>query len=216
MDNVKLTGDYKFLAQETGVPIPFLPFRNADENGEEDKIFARLILQHPTLSDNELARLWCQKIDGVKIFPKLPVYIRIQRERFNRNMRIKESHIKYKQSLSDIELLHQSGRMESDLLSNINMDRLDEDLPLLDARESVPLLKLVGGVRMDIIKHTDDSKKGDGEDSVIVSKRGPDKQQRQKRKCSVCHSDRCRGSGKTSLCPNYMIASTTDAAAQLN
>ncbi len=69
--------------------MPFLPFATVDEN----KQFAECVLSNdfPPMLNEEMASIkWCKYVDGVKIFPKLPVHIRLHCEVFERNRHVKE------------------------------------------------------------------------------------------------------------------------------
>ena len=65
--------------------VPFFQqFATVDEN----KTFAKCVLSNdfPPMLNKEMAAIeWCKFVDGVKIFPKLPVHIRLHREVFERN-----------------------------------------------------------------------------------------------------------------------------------
>jgi len=72
-----------------GTKLPFLPFATEEEN----KLFAECVLRSdfPTMNDeDEAAVSWCKFVDGVTIFPKLPVHIRVHRDSFERNQRVKD------------------------------------------------------------------------------------------------------------------------------
>ena len=84
-----LTPHQKHLCAAMGTLLPFLPFATVDEN----KQFAECVLSNdfPPMSNEEMAAIeWCKYVDGVKIFPKLQVHIRLHREVFERNRRVKE------------------------------------------------------------------------------------------------------------------------------
>ena len=84
---VKLTQDQKYLCTGMGTDLPFLPFFGGEH---ESKLFARKVLEAP-MDDEEMAIEWTQHVDGINIFPKLPVHIRTQREQFDRNQRIRDA-----------------------------------------------------------------------------------------------------------------------------
>jgi hypothetical protein len=85
---VKLTSDQKYMCKSMGIPLPFLPFSSKEEN----ILFAELALNNDFPMDNadEAAVVWCKYVDGVNIFPKLPVHIRTHKESFERNQRVKD------------------------------------------------------------------------------------------------------------------------------
>ena len=73
-ENVKLTRDQKYLSRTMGTDLPFLPFATKEEN----KTFAGCVLRNdfPDMEDDESAAIaWCQFVDGVNIFPNLPVLL---------------------------------------------------------------------------------------------------------------------------------------------
>jgi hypothetical protein len=69
----KLSSELKFIAKGMGVQLPFLPVLAK----EEKMLFVNLILKMTGGFDADaMALLWCKFVDGVTIFPKLPVYLR--------------------------------------------------------------------------------------------------------------------------------------------
>jgi hypothetical protein len=56
-----------------GIPAPFLPV-----HGEEECVlFDRLVrTSRSDLKFEKMAIEWCALVDGIKVFPKLPVYLR--------------------------------------------------------------------------------------------------------------------------------------------
>jgi hypothetical protein len=65
--------------------VPFFQqFATVDEN----KTFAKCVLSNdfPPMLNKEMAAIeWCKFVDGVKIFPKLPVHIHLHCDVFERN-----------------------------------------------------------------------------------------------------------------------------------
>jgi len=70
--------DLKFLSKKMGIPLPVLPLTGSKE---ENKLFADLLRQGPFDSE-KMAREWCRHVDGSKIFPTLPVYLRTHHESY--------------------------------------------------------------------------------------------------------------------------------------
>ena len=74
----KLTADQKYLCTQMGTPdkplsLPFLPVCGPVEYA----VFDRMMLVHKGPIDFEKMALdWCDHVDGVKVFPKLAVYLR--------------------------------------------------------------------------------------------------------------------------------------------
>lgn len=82
----KLTREQKFLCKATGTDLPFLPFTTE----EEKSLFSQYIATHEKKSDEEIALWWIQKVNGVDIFPKLPVHIRVWRKKWQKKNRVKD------------------------------------------------------------------------------------------------------------------------------
>ncbi|KAL7538491.1 hypothetical protein ACHAXR_008586 [Thalassiosira sp. AJA248-18] len=86
--NLSLTFDQIYLCKAMNIPLPFLPFASE----EERKKFAQCVLTPGFPTCNDAASIeWCKFVDGVDIFPKLPVHIRTYREQFQRNERVRQS-----------------------------------------------------------------------------------------------------------------------------
>ncbi|KAL7508031.1 hypothetical protein ACHAXN_007607 [Cyclotella atomus] len=68
---VKLTSDQKFLSQEANVPIPFLPMATI----EEYVAYNEYAVNGMPTDEEEAAVGWCKYVDGINIFPKLPVHL---------------------------------------------------------------------------------------------------------------------------------------------
>jgi len=97
---ITLTADQKYLAEKLRVPIPFLPIHSK----EERKLFSLLMLErgadsHSKLSGeafNVVALEFCRRADGITIFPKLPVYLRLYHASWQQQKRVTDAvtHIK--------------------------------------------------------------------------------------------------------------------------
>jgi hypothetical protein len=63
--------DVQFMCQALGIPIPFLPV-----SGKDEYRLITLLVHHLSGFDDEKMAIveWCKHVDGVSIFPKLPVY----------------------------------------------------------------------------------------------------------------------------------------------
>ena len=204
---IKLTKDQRFLANETGVRVPFLPFKNDDSL--EDKTFAKMYLQCVEKKDEELAMIWASKKDGKDIFPKLPVHIRIKRGKLGRSLRIVEAHRRAEATMTALADMLKSGgvpftnRKESEIEIGKNNQIKSHDLEKKESQKEIDreagkesheseniMLIHVAGIKMDqrpIDEYNSSDKK--------TKTRGQDKKIRGKRKCSLCKSESCKGSG---------------------
>lgn len=81
--------------------LPYLPFSME----EEYKLFAACALRNvfPMENTEDASIAWCKLFDGIKVFPKLPVHIRIHKEAFERNQRVRNcvERAEYGQKLLD-------------------------------------------------------------------------------------------------------------------
>jgi len=88
----KLSADQKYLCSQMGtpdkpLPLPFLPVCGP----EEYAVFDRMMLVHKGPIDFEKMALdWCDHVDGVKVFPKLAVYLRTWYNKWQHNQRVRE------------------------------------------------------------------------------------------------------------------------------
>ncbi|KAI2495000.1 hypothetical protein MHU86_19519 [Fragilaria crotonensis] len=97
-----LSEEMKYLAWATGVKVPFLPLHGA----HEAKLFICLVLEMPRFDELSMSILWCRHVDGLSIFPKLPVYLRLYYELWERNQRVQDAV--------------RGSRNELQLLENVN------------------------------------------------------------------------------------------------
>jgi hypothetical protein len=61
--------DVQFMCRALGIPIPFLPV----SGNNEKRLITLLVHQLSGFNDAKMAIEWCEHVDGVSIFPKLPV-----------------------------------------------------------------------------------------------------------------------------------------------
>ena len=71
-----------------GTKLPFLPVTGR----REFELFNRLVMTAPSpINFDDLAVTWCQHVDAVDIFPKLPVYLRTYHATWQKNQLVKDS-----------------------------------------------------------------------------------------------------------------------------
>ena len=188
-NNVKLTSDQKYLCEAMGTQLPFLPFTTVEEN----KQFAQCVLSNDFPTDeDEAAIAWCKFVDGVNIFPKLPVHIRIHREAFQRNQRVKNCVEKAKAGKDMLDKLNRALQTAKPAA----VDRVAEPdtLPVVhpQAMHNLPYV-IAGGTAIGNIPKPN-RKRSRGERGQDISARAP-------KSCGLClklspetrHS--CRGRG---------------------
>jgi hypothetical protein len=84
---VKLTSDQTFICKMMGIELPFLPFATV----EEYCAYNAFVVDGIPSDEDDAAAAWCKYVDGVNIFPKLPVHPRSYRDRWERNQRVKDA-----------------------------------------------------------------------------------------------------------------------------
>ena len=86
--NLPRTSDQRYLCKAMGSRLPLLPF-----SGEKEfKVYAKFVNESDYPKDDyEAAIQWCKRyVDGIDILPKLPSHLRIHRDRWDRNQRVRE------------------------------------------------------------------------------------------------------------------------------
>ena len=86
--NCNLSRDMLYLCKMMGTKLPLLPVHGH----EEFKAFRDMIIDPDVdaLDFEVMSVKWCQKVDGIHIFPKLPVHLRKYHAEYLRNNRIKD------------------------------------------------------------------------------------------------------------------------------
>lgn len=145
--------------------------------------------------EEEAAVQWCKFVDGVNIFPKLPVHMRSYGERYERNQRVKDSV--------------RNAKSGSDKLTELNATVVPSpsEIPNVAQQEAVPaqsFLPLTAQAQtVDPYVVTARTSIGDvpcdgRRDDCRIGKRGRDAKPRTGRTCSVCtKKDSC----KAASCP---------------
>ena len=94
----KLTPDQRHLCRRLNLELPFLPV----DTNEEIQLFGNLAVTHynthganSDLDYDQMAIDWCNSIDGIAIFPKLPVYLKNYAPRMKAKLFIKDSLVHF-------------------------------------------------------------------------------------------------------------------------
>jgi hypothetical protein len=195
---VKLTSDLKYLSKKMGAPLPFLPFSTKEEN----MLFADCALRNDfPMSNPEAAAIkWCQYVDGVSIFPKLPAHIRIHKESFERNQRVKSCVERARSGQEKLDELNIALQPKS--AANQMPTGCADALPVIqpNAMHNLPFVT-TGGTAIGALPIPSTKRKRGA--------RGKDKQPRAKKRCSRCvkhnggHASECKGSGWIVLCEYF-------------
>ena len=84
-NKVKLTREQESICRAQGVKLPMLPFTSR----EEKKLFTKFYSTISKKTESELAIWWRDHVDGVNIFPKLPVHFRMHLKQWLKNKQVK-------------------------------------------------------------------------------------------------------------------------------
>ena len=104
LKTIKLTSEQRFIAKAMGTDLPFLPFTEK----EEKELFSRFKAIIQTQDNDEAALWWCQYVDGVNIFPKLPVHFRVYREKWLNNRRARDCMNRAKSGADKLKELNEA------------------------------------------------------------------------------------------------------------
>ena len=72
------------------MPLPFLPIFGEKEHS----LFNKLLLSSNNSTKpnfDKISLQWCKHVDGLNIFPKLPVYLRLHFSNWQYNQRVKDA-----------------------------------------------------------------------------------------------------------------------------
>ena len=132
------------------------------------------------MDDPEAAAVeWCKLVNGVDIFPKLPVHIRVHKESFQRNQRIKNC-IEIARSGQE-KLNELNNALRPIVAANSEPTVRPEALPLIDANAMHNLTYvLTGGTAIGALPTPMSSNKRKS------GQHGKDKQKRRPKRCSRC------------------------------
>ena len=177
---VKLTSDQMYLCKAMEINLPFLPFATE----EERKQFAKCVLDPGFPKKEEDAAIeWCKYVDGVTIFPKLPVHMRNYQE-FERNERVRQSVENARDG--NEKLLELNAALTSPPSGNMARE-IPCPQAMFDPQPQAMRISpyvIVGGVAV-------------GQTPTDVPRRmrgarGPDKRKRKERECRICASNGCK------------------------
>jgi hypothetical protein len=86
----KLTRELQFQCNAMGTPLPFLPFSNDSERMKFSE-YVQSLSPITTVDDKQASLYWNRHfVDGINIWPKLPVHIRTYIRKWERNQRSKD------------------------------------------------------------------------------------------------------------------------------
>ena len=186
-----------------GTVLPFLPFITDEEN----KQFAECVLRNdfPIDDEDKAAIEWCKYVDGVKIFPKLPVHIRIHCDEFERNQRVRNCVERAREGQEVLEELNDVIQPVAPAVEENVVD--PEALPEMNAQamHNSPYVVTNGTAVGDVPNPTPKRK---------IGERGRDRKQRAPRPCSLCselssHTRyNCKRKGNPKYCEYWELDKT--------
>jgi hypothetical protein len=89
LSKYSLTADQQYLCKTMNTKLPLLPVVGKEEN----RLFEKLVLSAPQgpINFEQMAIEWCKKVDGINIFPKLPVYLCTHYTKWQQNQRVRDA-----------------------------------------------------------------------------------------------------------------------------
>jgi hypothetical protein len=180
----KFSPDLKHLCSSMGIPVPFLPCHGM----EEAKLFSKLMLTLPGGFDGEkMAVEWCKYVDGVNVFPKLPVCLRSYREAWERNRRVRDA---VKNMSSHIEMLEATNKKEAPAAHQMVRN---PTLPPVLARPTLLALRpanagqlFIGNTCVGVTTEEQSGRQTGKRNRVAEIRRGADIFSRKRRQCQRC------------------------------
>ena len=171
-------------------------------NLARDIEWARFILDMPYPFDyDKMAIDWCKEVDGVHVWPKLPVYLRTYHKQFQRNQRVKDAVRQAKTGAQKLKTLNQ--QTSNGLSSDTAQGRLPTAMPQASsiARRGEDLVCVGGTVVGGAPPPQNPQRRRNGERSADKEKRAP-------RRCRNClrwgktnqEAQTCKGRGPTGKC----------------
>lgn len=107
--NIKLSREMKYVAKCEGLDVPFVPVSSKEEMRLFNTLVLRLIdANGATIDFDAMALEWCNHVDGVTIFPKLPVYLRTYWPIFQHNSRVRLATTKVRTQADSLQKLHRA------------------------------------------------------------------------------------------------------------
>ena len=88
LSQFRFTEDQKYLCEKMKTKLPLLPVHGK----EECQLFNALVDSQggKNIDFEEMAIAWCEHVDGEKIFPKLPVYLRTHYNKWMHNRKVQD------------------------------------------------------------------------------------------------------------------------------
>ncbi len=89
LSKYRLTADQQYLCKTMNTKLPLLPVVGKEEN----QLFEKLVLTAPQgpVNFEQMAIEWCEEVDAVNNFPKLPVYLRTHYSKWQQNQRVHDA-----------------------------------------------------------------------------------------------------------------------------
>ena len=194
-DPRRLSEDQKYLCKVMGTKLPLLPVVGA----EECQLFSKLVLEmRDRASDMEAMSIeWCKYVNGVTVFPKLPVYLRTYHAKWQKHQRVRDAVRAAAQGAAKLKELNEQ------MVSSTPAVLLPPGMPQTPAGMEPEDAAIVAGIAIGgvpVRQNGEKRRKG----------RGPDKQQRAPNKCRRClelFMPQCQALDKAQQCPGRFAKS---------
>ncbi|KAL3911438.1 MAG: hypothetical protein SGARI_001647 [Bacillariaceae sp.] len=118
----KAFDDEAFISRAWNVPIPFLP---------EFIVFRELMQAVPTFNEKTMALRWIERVDGVNVYPKLPVQLKKYHKLWKKSRRVQDAMDDHRKEIAET-----LGRIERFVANADSNDEDDEEMPAADGGEA--------------------------------------------------------------------------------
>ena len=187
-DPKRLSEDQQYLCKVMGTKLPLLPVVGA----EECQLFSKLVLEmRDRASDMEAMSIeWCKHVNGVTVFPKLPVYLRTYHAKWQKHQRVRDAVRAAAQGAQKLKELNEQ-LVPTNLAAAVRFPEAMPPPPPDMEPEDVAIVAgiAIGGVPV----RRDGERRQQGQ-------RGKDSKQRRAKRCKLCRQNN-QPSEEAEQCP---------------
>ena len=186
-DPKRLSEDQQYLCKVMGTKLPLLPVVGA----EECQLFSKLVLEmrDRALDMEAMSIEWCKYVNGVTVFPKLPVYLRTYHAKWQKHQRVRDAVRAAAQGAEKLKELNEqmvpsnsahAGDPNPGACTWVAAVRFPEAFPPPPPDMETEDVAIVAGIAIGGVPvRRDGNKRARG-------KRGGDQSQRRARRCKLC------------------------------
>jgi hypothetical protein len=213
-----LTSDQRYICKVMGTKLPLLPVYGE----KECALFNRLMLAAENVDFDQMALDWCIYVDGIDIFPKLPVYLRNHFSSWQHNVRVRDAVKKLDVSLQNLHAINAATlsplTIDGGHAGQEDLSHHEEIVVRVEHHTSIPSFPadmiptteqqmiVIGGTNISLIQN---NTTGAPQIKRARGDRGADSKKRKARKCGKCLENKsnfastCKGRGGREKCEHF-------------